>query len=61
MRLWKKRPVDETQKYHVPEPTLSGDPMLPGIAGYQGVEPLPKGAMPERRFKFVRPDGKREP
>jgi hypothetical protein len=33
------------------------DPRYPGLAGYHGVG-LKKNAMPEQRFKFVRPDGK---
>ena len=31
---------------------------LPGIAGYKGIEQLPKGAMPVSRFVYRRPDGK---
>jgi hypothetical protein len=34
-----------------------GDERYPGLAGYQG-QGLKKNAMPEMRFKFVRPDGK---
>jgi hypothetical protein len=34
-----------------------GDERYPGVAGYQG-QGLKKNAMPEMRFKFVRPDGK---
>ena len=37
----------------------SADERYPGSAGYNGVG-LKKNAMPEHRFKFVRPDGKSE-
>jgi hypothetical protein len=33
------------------------DERYPGAAGYNGMG-LKKNAMPEHRFKFVRPDGK---
>ncbi|HEV2060729.1 MAG TPA: hypothetical protein VGR11_15360 [Solirubrobacteraceae bacterium] len=36
------------------------DERYPGSAGYRGYG-LKKHAMPENRFKFVRPDGKSEP
>jgi len=42
----------------VPRTIAPGDERYPGIAGYQGVSGLKKNAMPERRFTFVRPDGK---
>lgn len=63
MGLWKKqqrqsRPVADTDARRVPRPATPGDPALPGIAGYHGIEPLEKNAMPASRFKFVRPDGK---
>jgi hypothetical protein len=35
----------------------AGDERYPGAAGYSGIG-LKKNAMPENRFKFVRPDGK---
>ena len=35
------------------------DERLPGCAGY-GTTSLKKNAMPEHRFRFVRPDGKSE-
>lgn len=35
----------------------AADPKLPGSAGYRG-NGIGKNAMPENRFKFVRPDGK---
>jgi hypothetical protein len=49
-----------------PEPSAAvrafppGDERYPGSAGYSGVG-LKKNAMPEHRFKFVRPDGKSQP
>lgn len=36
------------------------DERYPGSAGYRGNR-LKRNAMPENRFKFVRPDGKPEP
>ncbi len=59
MGLFKKKstPVPpETST--APRTTAPGDDRYPGIAGYQGVAGLKKNAMPERRFRFVRPDGK---
>ncbi len=39
---------------------VAHDPSLPGVAGYDyGSASGKKGAMPERRFNFVRPDSKR--
>ena len=39
-------------------PTAPTDSRYPGLAGYVGTTGLKKNAMPELRFKFVRPDGK---
>jgi hypothetical protein len=54
-----QRPVadspEATPRHTAPR---TDDPTLPGIAGYQGIEPLPKGAMPIHRFTYRRPDGK---
>jgi hypothetical protein len=36
------------------------DDRYPGFAGYRGYG-LKKNAMPENRFKFVRPDGRSQP
>ena len=67
MALFKKqrksiRPVaDNPGKPHQPvqQPSYTTEgPELPGVAGYHGIEQLPRGAMPLSRFKYVRPDGK---
>lgn len=42
-----------------PKPTDAAEERYPGSAGYTGVG-LKKNAMPEHRFKFVRPDSKRD-
>jgi hypothetical protein len=60
MRLWKKQPVPDVEQYRIPEPTKPGEPVLPGSAGYRTAQ-VSKGGMPQSRFTFVRPDGKREP
>ena len=54
----RKRTPAPPEPSTVPRATPPGDERYPGIAGYQGVAGLKKNAMPERRFKFVRPDGK---
>lgn len=65
MRIRRKQPYEEQQPSTAEanvEPTsqpVFGDPALPGSAGYRGAEPLAKNAMPQSRFNFVRPDGKR--
>jgi hypothetical protein len=63
MGLFKKqkqreRPVADTDKPRTYQAAPPGDPNLPGIAGYHGLGPLPKNAMPESRFNYRRPDGK---
>ncbi len=61
MGIWKKkskRPQAAPQVQR--DSAASGDPRMPGIAGYQGIGGLPKNAMPDNRFRFVRPDGKPE-
>lgn len=61
MALFKKQRSSsgrEVLRDEQPQPVA--DPRLPGIAGYQGVGQLPKGAMPVNRFNYVRPDGRRE-
>jgi hypothetical protein len=60
MALFKKRRSSGREIVRVDQPNYSGDPRLPGIAGYQGVGKLPKGAMPVHRFNYVRPDGRRD-
>ena len=54
-----QRPVGErVSATRAPQQPIPGNPELPGIAGYAGIEPLPKGAMPVSRFNYRRPDGK---
>jgi hypothetical protein len=38
--------------------TTSDGHALPGIAGFHGIEQLPKNAMPLSRFTYRRPDGR---
>lgn len=56
----KKPDVDPAHAHHDAPRGRPGDPVLPGSAGYRGVERLKKGAMPVSRFTFVRPDGKKD-
>ena len=61
MALFKKRRSSSGREVvRDDQPKPPDDPRLPGIAGYQGVGQLPKGAMPINRFTYVRPDGRRE-
>ena len=58
MGLFKRKSTPATPAPSAPERTIPpGDERYPGVAGYQG-QGLKKNAMPEMRFRFVRPDGK---
>lgn len=52
-----KREIVAAAKYEPQGRIARGGETLPGIAGYRGVGPLPKNAMPVTRFNYVRPDG----
>lgn len=54
----KSRSSSRLNELRPPAPPPTGDPKLPGTAGYRGTDPLPKNCMPESRFRYVRPDGK---
>jgi hypothetical protein len=60
MSLWNKDKPAEPEHVVRTEPAQQDGKELPGIAGYTGIEPLPKNGMPVIRFHFVRPDGKPE-
>ena len=45
------------QQQPMRQPRSADDPMLPGTAGYR--RRAGKGAMPDSRFNYVRPDSKR--
>lgn len=56
-----ERPVADkpyTQQLIEERRQYKGDPALPGIAGYHGLDPLSRTAMPHSRFNYKRPDGK---
>ena len=53
----KRTPAPPAPSAEPPRSFPPGDERYPGLAGYQG-QGLKKNAMPEMRFKFVRPDGK---
>ena len=62
--FWKRQPADAASGFQTREYS-DGEGVLPGIAGYQQAgapssEPLPKGAMPQVRFKYVAPAAKRD-
>jgi hypothetical protein len=56
MSFWTKK-APRTPEPPSP-PAVRGGQTLPGVAGYRGVERLPKNAMPVVRFNYMRPDGK---
>ena len=64
MGLFKKRAAaepdvePEPQEESAPRPVLVDDDRLPGSAGYSGR--AGRNAMPNQRFKFVRPDEQRQ-
>lgn len=58
MSLWNRKVPAEPDPHMVRSAVERGGTSLPGIAGYRGIEPLPKNAMPVVRFNYVRPDGK---
>lgn len=51
-----RQPAPARSEYRAP--ASAGDSSLPGSAGYRGTARLPKNAMPQSRFRYVRPDGK---
>lgn len=54
----KRQPASARNVHRAPTPAPPGDPTLPGSAGYRGTARLPKNAMPQSRFTYVRPDRK---
>lgn len=74
MALWRKRGTQVNpgaqigqQQSQAPAPAQrqpsASDDSLPGTADYPIGQPLPRrgrGAMPPARFRFVRPDGRRD-
>jgi hypothetical protein len=60
MGIWSKKEPADSGTYEVQAGHHDGKE-LPGIAGYKGDGKLPKkNSMPRTRFKFVRPDGRRD-
>lgn len=57
MGLFGKKSKPAKQESSEPRTFPPGDERYPGNAGYNGYG-LKKNAMPEHRFKFVRPDGR---
>ena len=54
-----ERPGSGMPPIQAPQQQSSGSgPVLPGIAGYHGLEPLSRTSMPQSRFDYRRPDGK---
>ncbi len=52
-----QRSKDQSSRAYAGDPAQPG---LPGSAGYRGTDPLPKNCMPQSRFTYVRPDGRRD-
>ena len=57
MGLFRKKSSSAKQPETPPRTFPLADERYPGNAGYNGFG-LKKNAMPEHRFRFVRPDGK---
>jgi hypothetical protein len=60
MGLFSKKEHVDLGRYEITSGQHGGKE-LPGIAGYKHVMKLPnKNSMPPTRFKYVRPDGRRD-
>ena len=61
MGIFGKKGADAEPGTYEVQPAQQDGKELPGVAGYKHEAKLPdKNSMPPVRFKFVRPDGRRD-